>query len=534
MQELKELISLSATGKIDSPAFLDSSYNREGNKTLAHKLYKMASDETIISNAAAMTSLYGDHSSPFKYNVLKKRLKEKLLNTVLFLKPGKSESGTLLLSMYWCHKNYVIADLLLSVSLKKIGIRLMKNVLKRALRYEFFDIVRLGASLLRREAMQEGNLKSFNYYNAIARKGHKMIVAEDKIEALYHNILIHYTASGSYKPHMAKKAKSAIIKIGAIRDHYDSYQISYYYYNAQILYYQISMEYDKALDLCIEFEKKYLSNEKALFYTRHRHANFLIQKLNCCLHVRNFEEGVKSAKFAGSVYEAGRGNWYTLQDLYFLLSLNSDELSTACEIFTSVTSSRRFEMLPAYVREKWKLFGAYLWLMVSSSTEEGELKNLLPKESKISIGKLINEMIIFSRDKQGYNIAILTIQIIVSLQKKDFESVVKRMESIRNYIYKHLKKNDPSYRSQVFFKLLTLVERCDFDAKLINVKAEKMLMRLHNAQINFEMHPSRYEIVPYETLFAMIMRILGDPAGEAYGYNLFKERNLHHSSQVDK
>lgn len=117
-----------------------------------------------------------------------------------------------------------------------------------------------------------------------------------------------------------------------------------------------------------------------------------------------------------------------------------------------------------------------------------------------------------SRDKQGYNVAVLILQFLYHLRQRDLEGLLMRLEGLRKYQQRHLREAG-TLRSQLFFRLLSITVKSDFDLALTQQRAEPLLKQLQEAPPPGEAF-SEIEIVPYEKLWALTMDILKENAAQ--------------------
>ena len=67
----------------------------------------------------------------------------------------------------------------------------------------------------------------------------------------------------------------------------------------------------------------------------------------------------------------------------------------------------------------------------------------------------MNEVVVFTKDKAGYNLTVLIAQIILSLKHGNNDKVVEKNEALKLYLSRHIKK-ERNPRSYYFLKMLQL------------------------------------------------------------------------------
>jgi len=178
----------------------------------------------------------------------------------------------------------------------------------------------------------------------------------------------------------------------------------------------------------------------------------------------------------------------------------------AYEVFQEVYTHRQFKKVLGEANlETWEIFRAYLHLL-----KDLEIINIPDTDTyfkKFRIQKFINEVPVFSKDKQGANIAILVIQIVFSIQQKKYDQMIDRSDAIAKYASRHLKKDD-NFRSNVFIKMLLEIPKASFHQAAVERKVGKYLKRLSEVPLEVASQTHSIEVIPYEDLWPMVIGML--------------------------
>lgn len=508
MEELRELVEIGMSGRIGRIEIFDPESEKS---SLSHKLYFGMKRGEIITEEDAKAVLYGSSSKGFKFNMLKKRLKERLFTTILFVQPRQNIPGAYLVNAYFCYKHYVVAKILMIISARKLGTRLMKKTLKRALEYEVYEIVMLCALGLRHNSLIYGNMARFNRYDNIFNVSLKLLTSGAEAERLYHSLLIQFVKSGAVKRGQVEQARIAIEKIRAIKETHSSFTIDHSYFMVNTMYRELLGDYQSALELCQGFETYLLKNKK--IYTYIRHADVLLQKLDCCLYLNNFEKGQECAEKALSFYREGEGNWYACQEAFFLLSLRTGNLDRAAEIYINVVRQPKFQNLVRWRRERWELFSGYLWSFLEIAKRRDLQKKVESSAKQFKLSRMLNDIPTYAADKEGYNITILILQIIGLIVQENYAEVISRAESLTNYVYKNLHRDPAHIRSQIFIKMLLALVKADFDPSRIQRRTERYLEVLQKTPLRYNASQVYIEVIPFEDLWEMVEAALSGHRG---------------------
>ena len=144
--------------------------------------------------------------------------------------------------------------------------------------------------------------------------------------------------------------------------------------------------------------------------------------------------------------------------------------------------------------EHWKILKAHAYLMS-------------PDDYNFRLGKFLNEVPLFSKDKRGHNTNILILQILFLLEKKKHDEIINKVESLKQYVSKYLRKDD-TFRTSCFIKMLCQLPAGNFHP--INVERRTKdyfdkMMALPKEQARMDVD---VEVVPYEVLWEKVLVFL--------------------------
>ena len=122
---------------------------------------------------------------------------------------------------------------------------------------------------------------------------------------------------------------------------------------------------------------------------------------------------------------------------------------------------------------------------------------------RFKLGKFLNEVPKFSKDKKGMNINILIIQILVLLKDRRWPSIVDRIDALKAYIYRHL-KSESTLRSDTFLSMLAVLPKSAFQWDQVEARPAQLRNQLQQGPIL----SVDFEIVPYEDLWEFVLELL--------------------------
>lgn len=501
MNELKELINIYLSrrmGQIETFRPED-----ENHKSLLYKLFEDIRSNSFNTDDEARNLLYGDKeaSQGSKFNMLKKRLKEKLYNTMLFLKPLNEKANGYVENIFYCNKYYVIARQLISIGANNSGYGLLKKVLERALLYEQHEIALISTSVFRQRALYNGSRAELTYYNRLFKQTIEVINAETETEEAHFNVLIEFSDSIAHRPHLLPMLEETVGNIFAHCKKHCTYKLKFYHFYSQVVLHQLKQEYQQAMAACHDFEAYLLGNERQYSVTRHAHT--LLLMMDCARYEQDYESSKHCFEKTTAIYRPDNINWFISHELYFILLLNMEKYEEAAVVLQNVHQNKTFKVLPAQYAEKWEIFSAYTWLLLTLKNETALRETIFSGLRSFDINKFLKKIPVYTKDKTGYNISVLILQVLILYTRDKFAAALNSSEKLKHYLHKYLKR-DGTYRSQVFIKMLNLLVTRRLDESAM-AEAETLLKKMEKERMSFTITEYSIEVIPYERLWKMVI-----------------------------
>ncbi|MBA2423316.1 MAG: hypothetical protein H0V61_08845 [Chitinophagales bacterium] len=246
------------------------------------------------------------------------------------------------------------------------------------------------------------------------------------------------------------------------------------------------------LNLCNRLQVFLKKNHR--FRLASREGEIALLKMVCCLYLRDFKKGKINAEEALKFYSEGSNNWFVVMENYYLLAMHAGKYKQAAEIYESVVNHSRFQYLSAEKIEEWKIFEAYLNYVMPEILHRKEFKIL----------KFLNEVPIYTRDKEGLYPSIIITQILYMIERREDELVEKNIESLRIFSARHLSALKAP-RTTTFIRMLRQIVTCNYNAEKIRIKALPYLKKLKLSEFINQTETEAMEIIPYEDLWSIIL-----------------------------
>lgn len=120
-----------------------------------------------------------------------------------------------------------------------------------------------------------------------------------------------------------------------------------------------------------------------------------------------------------------------------------------------------------------------------------------------------NQVQVQEKNKQGYNIHVLIIELFTLVLRKQFDTFIDRAEAIQKYVQRYL-SNESNRRNALFLKMLLSAAECDFDAKRLKAMAEGDRQRLAGLPNHaFDQDASSNEFLSFEIQWTLFLEALG-------------------------
>lgn len=494
MQDIVELISLTDVERLESEG-LWSFLLEPGSKMeqLCLAIYR----QEVKTDEQACLFLYHTPKPGNKYYNLKERLKERLTFAITLLDSKKKSFSNRQSAFFECNRKWSASMVLLSKHSRTAAISQLESLLNQTIYYEFTELTVSSASMLRVfYGTVNGDQEKYLKYNSIHEHYQQVWWYENQVETVYADLMRHYIGTNSQNPNLKQKAQTAFEKVMPLMDICDSFKVQLMGRLIELKIYE--GDYRATAALC---EAAISFFQTKPYDSRLPLQAFYYNLIDACIHLREFERGRDNINALQAVTEVGTFNWLKLQELFFQLAMHTTNYNTALDIVAKVKKQLRSEWLPEKTVEIWKIHEAYVYYLGLL----GKITNVKTLgQIGFKPGKFLNEIPNYSRDKQGMNIPILIIQILIMLARKDHPAIHERVDAIDKYRSRYLKKGNATSRSNYFIKMLVQIPASQFHQEAVVRNTQKLLLKLPaSSGVGHEI-----EIIPYESLWAMVLDTL--------------------------
>lgn len=468
------------------------------------QLYEGILENKFDDDIDAASFLYEDDPNrQVKYNRVKRKLRERLINTLFFIDTSLPTYKDIQKAYYECYKNISAIKILLGRNAKQPAIELAERTLRKAINFEFIDIVLALARELRLHyGGIVGDKRKFRHYNKIVKEYTAIANAEIKVEEFFTELMVDILNSRASKQELSNISFQYASDLKSIISKYHSYRINLFAYQILALQYEIVNDFENTLKTCIDalkyFKKKehLVSNTILIIYN--------VKILSCYLRLQDYKEAEKSVVECLQLTTPGTMNWFRVLDQKMILCFHTNELQKAFETYLLAINHPTFDQQPPDLSEHWRIYEAFIHYFISIDKIVVEENQSLPP---FRLSRFLNQVTTFSKDKRGTNTSILILQFLFLLQQGKYGEIIERMEPLRTYNHRYLRKGD-TFRSNCFIKMLLQLPAASFHQQGVIRKAKRYWEKLKSVPLEIANQSVEIEIVPYEMLWDFILESL--------------------------
>lgn len=467
---------------------------------------KILNENENIDDREACRLLYNNKNLTSKYKSLKYRMEERLMNEVFMLSSLEEDLESKVKSSLQIEKITQIALILQKNFFRHESIILFEKAYKLSTKYSTPDLaVRQLTNLMSYYSFVKPDQKKMKFTMKELDYNLDLYQAEiyvKKCNSIFSNLYV--TNKGGLNQKQLKEMKEMVIKMQEIKSKFKSNYIVSFVNDLTFFYYQSIGDYKKGLEIATKGleENEALPNKELLGIFQSKQN---IATANLCL--KNYVEANKWFLEIIEMVTFGSRNWFHATSLYYLSLIGNRDYNRLYELSVKILTNKNLSKFPLF-QEQWILREAYLHFLIRLGKID------LPKDEKqglkpFSLTKFMNSVPFHTKDKSGQNITILVIQILFLLLDNKYNKIIDKMESLNQYTYRYLHK-DETFRSNCFIKMLLLMVKADFNPIRTQNYTHSLKQKLDNSNLVPDEKSTQVEIIPYDYLWELILEVLTD------------------------
>jgi hypothetical protein len=499
MKHLIEISKIVTKKKVKKIEIFDEHSLKHKNSKF-NEFYEALMIGKFKNDRDAATFLYACSPTDDKYRQLKSRFRKRLLNTLFFLDVNLPATSSYDRAYYSCNKDWTLVKILLSNDAQHTAASLARQLLTTALKFKFADVIVNCSRILRRYAAMEANEKQYEIYDQYSKQYQDILDAEIRSEEFYQRVTMNYHKAPDKNQNLEEKIDIYCNALVGLSETYDSPIIFYNMYLVWVYRYEMLNDYNSALQICDNAEQYIEENPR--YYQDDKLATFQLKKMNAYLHLRDYKNGKVNAEKCLQSFPEGSDTWFTFMEYYLLMAMHTDNYINALAIYRKASSNTRFKRIVGADKEKWNVYDMYLnYIIESEGTNNPILRAQRRKTFRLS--RFLNDPILYPKEQRMFTVHLLVVQVLFLIEKNSYSAATERIDRLKNYANRQLKKED-YFRSIQFIRLLQQLAKADYRYEALS-NVEKYYNRLVEQPFKYRGLLNEIEIIPYEKLWNMIL-----------------------------
>lgn len=464
------------------------------------QLFHILLTDPELDNEGLVKALYDNEEKSQKaFMMLRKSLFSRLLRYVLVVDPAKIYSSRHHHEHINTIRDSIISRSLMFMGLYKSGLFLAKKTVHKAQELEIWDVVYTLSSILSNFYALRDERKSYLEFDELADTALVRATNERKLRKLINKWTIWFGKRKKASSNDIRRLKEDVEQGDEIIQRYGkSPNMLHFNFRLKLIYYDATMDYVKAIEVCDDAIKRLQTGTK--FLDQNKLGIYHGTQMYCYLNLKRFEEAKKFAE--KNYFIKGTLNWFLNQEYYFVLSIQTANYKNAFELLSQVRGAPGYKHLRGVRKEVWTLLEGYMQFVLLSGIWKTPPETI--ELRKFRIGRFLNEVFSLSTDKMGVQISVLILQVLFLIQKGEYAQVIDQKDALRRYMYRYLysKENE---RSRIFLTMLLRMVECDFSYSETENRTKRLLSSLKSQQMNYQANLGGNEIVDYELLWDWIL-----------------------------
>lgn len=494
MDELKTLVNIVTDRRLAVLPVLNFAERNGTGKDF--QLIRLLEGTAPVTQTQLVKGLYGstDATSAAAFRKLRSRVQQKLLNQLYFL--DQTDPRHLAVKRYdqQCFGLLHQAKILVGEGEYKLAEKLFRKALRIAEEAEFTHYSILGVSILRKLYVELNQPVRFRKMSQQLQQFQNKQLLENEAEQLFVECKLATNDKVRARKFTLTQLPLFLSRLEQIHAEVNSFNTFHSLYSVRMMKEELSGNYEEIIRItsATETERQQGRINQQRFDKRFN--NYM----SVYAHLQN-KQAPRGLELAAEYFEDfhySSGNWFYFLETYLLLALHARDYHKALALVQQAHQNPYFSKQRDAAQQRWELYEAYVQF-VRPTVSPLKMRNFTQFVQKVPA---------YSRDKQGYNVAILILQFLYFLSQDDKDGLTARLDALRKYEQRHLR--DPAtLRTQLFFHLIFMSMREGFAVRKVTQKAVPLLEKLRATP-----HPGQaygeIEIIPYEHVWDLIVNTL--------------------------
>ena len=148
------------------------------------------------------------------------------------------------------------------------------------------------------------------------------------------------------------------------------------------------------------------------------------------------------------------------------------------------------------------LYDIFLNYIIESQGDSNPVL-LTQRRKNFRVARFINDPVLYPKDQRIFTVLVVIAQMLFLIEKKSYNNAAERIDRLKSYANRQLKKEE-YFRTIQFIRLLQQLVKADFQIENLS-NVEKYYNRLIEEPFFYRGLISELEVLPYEKLWNMIL-----------------------------
>lgn len=495
MTYLSELASLVAPDYRPSTAG-----DQIGEYTL--RLFDYLRDSPAPSNGGA-TEVLALNEQEAIFRKVKHLLKIDLLNAVAAIQPSERYTDKRQRSYAYVWKLIAVGKQLRNSTTSEVLLDVLREAFRKASELEMLDAAFQAASMLRRQYNNRRfDAERYEYYRDQAERYRMLSRSYQDVVADLNEIV--YLRNSQAEPKVIRqRAREYHDKNAHLIEQYDVAIISYIVYLTELNAYLADHNYAGVIEVAttaLTYLKDRPGALPAMFQVFEANLSVAYTQLN------DYPNGMQFARLLLTKTSPTDYNYIKVYELMLLLTLRAGKFQQAYEVFSEISPTTLTHDLRSYYHETFRIIEAYLYLLVEM--KEIQVNDQDEAFSRFRIKRFVNSFQHVTHEKSHRNVHLLIIQIVDEIIHQRPSKSIYSIEAITKYAQRHLRGRGHE-RVRNFLKALAQLSVQSFHRAAVERHTARYIKQLQRFPIAESKHDYYMELIPYDTLWGLILQHLG-------------------------
>lgn len=467
------------------------------------RLFNLVNLMPNLDDQESMIEIYGKKNT-VAFSRLKSRLREIYLQALMLQNTTDDADQERFEEILFSYKSTLYSRILNNKRAFNLSNEVLEKAISKSIKYHLTENVLAQARLL------------IIYNSTISLNKYKIIKYID-LQSRYLNIYNWELKSENYFLELQKVqlqslatvsneiTKKALLyynelkKAGEIK----SFNFNYNKYRILAAYYEYTKDYNSLLQISTDAIKEFSSPE---FRSDAVLSNINIRRLYSLIQSGEFNMAYSLGAKLLAKLQIGSNAWYRVAHYTLKAHLYAGDYENSINLLKIIIENPKFNKSSEYYKELFNTSLGYLYLVLDSGLVPNSqiLKERLPE---FKLGRYLNTVPVFSKDKRGINVSILLMHIAFLLLRKDFDAIIDRVDSLNQYVYRYLRRDD-SFRSNCIIKMVIQITRADFNPIRSERYTKDLRKQLNEVPLIGSGENIEIEVIPFEKLWDIMYNSL--------------------------